>query len=60
MSFMSNYLVSEEINLNDSIEFLRYSSPNQKQEFKPNIEGNSDLSSDERTSSTLSRKFLLN
>ena len=60
MSFISNYLFSEEINLNDSIEFLRNSSPNKKQEFKPNIEGTSDLSSDERTSSTLSRKFLLN
>ena len=57
MSFVQNYSFSEEINLNDSIEFLRNSSPNQKQEVKPSIEGTSDLSSDERTSSTLSRKF---
>ena len=59
MSFPSNYSFSEKINLNDSIEFLRNLSPNQKQEFKPSLEGASDLSSDERTSSTLSCKFLL-
>ena len=60
MSFLSNNSFSEEINLNNSIDFLRNSSPIQKQEFKPSLEGASDLSSDERTSSTLSRKFLFN
>ena len=60
MSFLSNYSFSEEINLNNSIDFLRNSSPIHKQEFKPSLEGTSDLSSVERTSSTLSRKFLFN
>ena len=60
MSFLSNNSFSEEINLNNSIDFLRNSSPIQKQEFKLSLEGASDLSSVERTSSTLSRKFLFN
>ena len=60
MSFLSNNSFSEEINLNDSIDFLRNSSLIHKQEFKSSLEGASDLSSDERTSSSLSRKFLFN
>ena len=56
MSFLSNYSFSEEINLNDSIEFLRNSSPIQKQDLKPNLEIPIDLSSDERNSSALSSK----
>ena len=56
MSFLSNYSFSEEINLNDSIEFLRNSSPIQKQDLKPNLEIPTDLSSDERNSSAVSSK----
>ena len=59
MSFLSNYSFSEEINLNDSIEFLRNSSPIQKQDLKPNLDGPTDLSSDERNSSALSSKYFL-
>ena len=59
MSLVSNISFSEEVNLNDSIEFLRNSSPNQTQEFKPNLEIISDISSDDRVSSSLSRKYFL-
>lgn len=59
MSLVSNISFSEEVNLNDSIEFLRSSSPNQTQEFKPNLEIISDISSDDRFSSSLSRKYFL-
>ena len=60
MSLVSNISFSEEVNLNDSIDFLRNSSPIQKQELKPSLEGSSDLCSDDRTLSALSRKYLLN
>lgn len=60
MSFLS--LSDElEINLNDSIEFIRNSDISQKVEQEPKCISDlgTDLSSDEKTSSTLSRKFLL-
>ena len=59
MSLLSSNSFLEEVNLNDSIDFLRSSSINQNQEFKPNLERVSDLSSDDRVSSSLSRKYFL-
>ena len=55
MSYSSKFSFSEEINLNDSFEFIRNSAPLEKREF--NLKSNSitDLS-EEKTSSTFSRK----
>lgn len=59
MSFKSNFSLFEEFNLNDSIEFLRNSTPEKKEEPKRHSQvTTTDLSLDDRTSSTLSRKYL--
>ena len=59
MSSLSDSSLSEEISLNDSIDFLKIpeSAPNAL--FKPNFERASNISQEERTSSTLSSKFFL-
>ena len=60
MSSLSDSSLSEEVSLNDSIDFLRNpeSAPNAL--FKPNFERASNISQEERTSSTLSSKFIFN
>ena len=57
MSLKSDLFFSEEVNLNDSEEFLRNSIPNKKEEPKRNSQTTTtDLSSDDRIPSNLSRK----
>ena len=57
MSLKSDLSFSEEVNLNDSEEFLRNSTPNKKEEPKRNSQATTtDLSSEDRISSNLSRK----
>ena len=57
MSLKSDLSFSEEVNLNDSEEFLRNSIPNKKEEPKRNSQATTtDLSSEDRIPSNLSRK----
>ena len=57
MSLKSDLSFSEEVNLNDSEEFLRNSTPNKKEEPKRNSQTTTtDLSSEDRIPSNLSRK----
>ena len=56
MSLKSDLSFSEEVNLNDSEEFLRNSTPNKKEEPKRNSQATTtDLSSEDRIASNLSR-----
>ena len=56
MSLKSDLSFSEEVNLNDSEEFLRNSTANKKEEPKRNSQATtSDLSSEDRIPSNLSR-----
>lgn len=60
MSLESNFSIYGEVNLNDSIEFLRNSTPTKKEELKRNSEATTtDLSIEDRNSSGLSRKYKL-
>ena len=58
---MSDISLSDELdlNLNDSVEFIRNSELSQKEEPKRNSDLTTDLSLEEKTVSTLSRKFYL-
>ena len=58
---MSDISLSDELdlNLNDSVEFIRNSELSQKEEPKRNSNSTTDLSLEEKTASTLSRKFYL-
>jgi hypothetical protein len=58
---MSDISLSDELdlNLNDSVEFIRNSELSQKEEPKRNSDLTTDLSLEEKTASTLSRKFYL-
>ena len=57
MSLKSDLSFSEEVNLNDSEEFLRNSIPNKKEESKRNSQATTTgLNSEDRIPSNLSRK----
>ena len=58
---MSDISLSDELdlNVNDSVEFIRNSELSQKEEPKRNSDLTTDLSLEEKTVSTLSRKFYL-
>ena len=58
---MSDISLSDELdlNLNDSVEFIRNSELSQKEEPKRNSDLTTDLSLEEKTASTLSGKFYL-
>ena len=57
MSLKSDLSFSEEVNLNDSEEVLRNSTPNKKEETKRSSQATTtDLSSEDRIPSNLSRK----
>ena len=58
---MSDISLSDELdlNLNDSVEFIRNSELSQKEEPKRISDLTTDLSLEEKTASTLSRKFYL-
>ena len=58
---MTDISLSDELdlNLNDSVEFIRNSELSQKEEPKRNSDLTTDLSLEEKTASTLSRKFYL-
>lgn len=58
---MSDISLSDELdlNVNDSVEFIRNSELSQKEEPKRNSDLTTDLSLEEKTASTLSRKFYL-
>lgn len=58
---MSDISLSDELdlNINDSVEFIRNSELSQKEEPKRNSDLTTDLSLEEKTASTLSRKFYL-
>lgn len=58
---MSDISLSDELdlNINDSVEFIRNSELSQKEEPKRNSDLTTDLSLEEKTVSTLSRKFYL-
>ncbi len=58
---MSDISLSDELdlNVNDSVEFIRNSELSQKEEPKRISDLTTDLSLEEKTASTLSRKFYL-
>ena len=58
---MSDISLSDELdlNVNDSVEFIRNSELSQKEEPKRNSDLTTDLCLEEKTASTLSRKFYL-
>ena len=58
MNIISNFSFSEEININDTVECIRNSTPTKKGELKNKLERATNLSQEERTSSTNSSNYI--
>lgn len=58
MCSLSDSSLNEEISLNDSIDFIKNSDPLPCGYLKPNLERNSNISQEDRTSNTLSSKYI--